>query len=248
MTANLAYVGALASAPAAVCTAVFATTPAWVFVLSRAALPRARAELTRARALAVLLAVAGVALEAAGAPGGFSGGGGGARVSGAARGVALVLLASVAAAAYKVAFARAFGDVSGADVAWFLTALAALCALLGALVSLTPQRRALWGALPLRAREWALLGAHTGASVLFNFAVNWGVVLTSPLDVAIGTILGIPLALVVEAVRAAVTASAFEVNGLSLAGCAIIIVSLALQLHTPKSPRRARAPGSGAAA
>ena len=32
--------------------------------------------------------------------------------------------------------------------------------------------RALWGALPLRAREWALLGAHTGASVLFNFAVN----------------------------------------------------------------------------
>ena len=248
--ANVPYIGALSMTTPAICTAVFATTPCWVYVFSLVALRESTAA-TPVRSAAVALAVVGVVIVAAAGAGGLAAlarGGG----SGGGGAVALVMVASFAAAGYKVAFARTFGARSGADVAWFLTALAALSVAVGALVA---AARPLWifaglegggdggGAARLGTADWANLTCHALASVAFNFAVNWGVVLTSPLDVALGTILGIPLALAVDVARGSGPTSAG-----ALGGCAIIALSLALQLRAPqRRPRAAEMAGSLAA-
>ena len=97
------------------------------------------------------------------------------------------------------------------------------------------------GAIALRARGGALLGAHTGASVLFNFAVNLG---RGARRASCSTSRSVrsrdPARAVVEAVpHGAVTASAFP-RRRPLAGRLRDHHRGALQLHTRRRRRRAR--------
>jgi solute carrier family 35 protein F3/4 len=103
-------------------------------------------------------------------------------------GALCVLGSSLAAALYKVLFARSFPGAGPPFVAGFLSRLGLLNLLL------------LWPALLLTGDPWIpdrsslrAQSLHSLAAVSFNFCVNFGVAATSPVLISLGTLLGMPL-------------------------------------------------------
>ena len=199
--ANYLYTRALMSMSAALVTATFAATPAFVLCLSVAVLGE---RFTGPKGCAVAATFAGVFCMS------FESGDGG---NNPPLGVALTLGACLCAAAYKVLFKQSMlrwptttlmmeddGGDAGDTVGRYLSLVGVVNVLPGlALVlvlSWTGAEPIEWGSVPM-----GLVAVHAVSALAFNFFVNYGVSLTTPLWVSVGTVLGIPLNYAVDMLR-----------------------------------------------
>ncbi|PIK55748.1 putative thiamine transporter SLC35F3 isoform X2 [Apostichopus japonicus] len=115
------------------------------------------------------------------------------------KGSVLSVASAIGAAIYKVLFKRYVGDANYGQVSLFLT----LLGLFNAFV-LWPSILAVyytgfeyweWNDMP-----WDYLCGSAAMSVVFNFLINFGIAVTFPLFIALGTVVGIPLNAVVDLV------------------------------------------------
>lgn len=176
---NYLYISALEALNPADVTAVFSSVSAFVYIFSMIFL-KERFFITRLAA--VLLSIGGIVLFASRY--GFKG----ANVIG----VVLTVFAAVASALYQVMFKRLVGNATGSQVALFLTLLGLCNVLLFWLIILpihfTGYELIDWSNMP-----WRYLNGGGLLMLIFNYLINFGIAFTSPLFVALGTMLGIPL-------------------------------------------------------
>mmetsp|Transcript_6787 Transcript_6787/g.21932 ORF Transcript_6787/g.21932 Transcript_6787/m.21932 type:complete len:348 (-) Transcript_6787:28-1071(-) len=228
--ANYCYIKALVLAPASVVQTVFGAAPAAVVMLSRPVLGEA---LTVRRAAAAAGSLAGVALTSSAA---WSG-----RGRRLLLGVALALVAVLCAATYKVAFRRRFGATSSAEALRFVGVVGAACALVGLPVVAVLEVLGLEDGVGGRSfRFWLLLLGGGLVDVIYNAAIAVGLSLAPPAIIALGTMLAIPLNVVIDALLNGV-----RLTPPQLGGAACIVASFALLALEPSD---ADAPDEDAAA
>lgn len=181
---NYMYARALTSIAATDVTALFSSAPAFVFLFSICVLGEPPLIL---RFIAVIMAIAGIVLFAY--VDGFE--------IASIVGVVLSVGSAVGAALYKVLLKWRVGDASFYQMALFLS-------MLGLFVTL-----AFWpilvllhylGAEKVENVPWGYICASSALGLLFNFSINFGIAYTFPLFISLGTILGIPLNAVIDAV------------------------------------------------
>ena len=181
---NYMYSRALVTIAATDVTALFSSAPAFVFLFSICVL---REPPLLLRFVSVLLAITGIILFAY--VDGFE--------TASVVGVVLSVGSAIGAACYKVLLKWRVGDASLYQMALFLSAI-------GLFVMLT-----FWPIIVLlhfldveRVVEvpWGLLSASSALGLIFNFSINFGIAYTFPLFISLGTILGIPLNALIDAV------------------------------------------------
>lgn len=185
MIANYSYVTALGKIDAADVTAMFSSCSAFVYVLSWLLLDE---RVSIIRFFAVALSIGGIVLMAS--VEGFTGP--------SAVGVLYSVTAALAAALYKVLFKKIVGDASGPQVSLFLTFLGLLNLVflwpIMLILHYTNYEHMSWDTLP-----WDFLAGTGGLGLVFNFLINFGVALTYPLFISLGTVLGIPINAIADA-------------------------------------------------
>lgn len=211
--ANYSYSRALMTTSASDVTAVFSATPALVYVLSLLFL---NDKFHFVPLLAVLLTVAGVVLVALSE-----------KVKGLNPiGVVLTLVAAVCAACYKVYLKRRIGDGSATGIALLLTVISFLNVILlwpiWVILDRYTDESFEWNTVPW---NWLVISSVLGLA--FNFLINFGIAFTYPLFISLGTVLGIPLNLIIDHYMRDST-----VNADNISGCVLIIVGFVL-LATP---------------
>eukprot|EP00941_MAST-03F_sp_MAST-3F-sp1_P001489 g1489.t1 len=217
-SANYLYVKALLYVSPSDVTAVFASASVMVYLLELVVLD---ARLSIAKGLGTFFAVIGVILICYSAEEGknkpvenFTN---------SWKGVFLTLTSAACAAFYKVFYKGSLGDESMRSVSLYLTLVGCIDIIVFAAV---PILRWLdieqfeWRAVP-----WGVLTGHAIAALAFNFSVNFGISITYPLFISIGTVAGIPLNELVDYVF---RNQHFGVNHLLGASC--IVVSFFLML------------------
>ena len=177
---NYMYIRSLSVLSATDVTALFSSTPAFVFVLSLLLL---RDELfSLRRLLATLISIGGIVVIAY--SNGFTGP--------TTTGVLLTVGSAILAATYKVTFKLFIGDGGIEQVSLFLTCLGLLNLLcfwpVLEIMHFTHYERIYWDNIP-----WSYLCGSAALGLLFNFLINFGIAFTFPLFISLGTVLGIPL-------------------------------------------------------
>ena len=206
--ANTLYVAALASLQAGLVAAVFAATPALVAILSIPVLGR---RLTPLAGVAVAASVVGVVLiaepwrrhdaaAAAEAPPASSAAAAAAAAAEAPSepskqllATLCVLGASCCAACYKVFFRRVFGDAPALVVLSVLAMIGLWSLGAGTLLLLLVDSHALSRGAGLGRDALLGLAAKSALDLGFNFFVAFGISLTHPLFISVGTLLSTPL-------------------------------------------------------
>ncbi|XP_033640772.1 putative thiamine transporter SLC35F3 [Asterias rubens] len=183
---NYMYIRALGSIHVTDATALFTTNTAFVYICSWIWL-KEKYILIPARSFSVLMCIMGTVLMC------YSDGFGGGR----AEGVVLALGAALGAALYKVLFFRVVGKATYGQVSLFLSLLGVFnlvffCPIMVTLY-FTGVEKIDWGNLP-----GAFLCGKAALGLVFNFLVNFGIAVTFPLFIALGTVIGIPLNGVVD--------------------------------------------------
>lgn len=180
---NYMYSRALMNVAATDVTALFSSAPAYVFLFSICVLREPPLVL---RFLSVVLCIAGIVLFA------YADGFGLANVVG----VALSVGSAIGAALYKVLLKWSVGEASLYQMALFLSFLG-----LFDILALWPILLALHftGVELLHAIPWTLVCIGSILGILFNFSINFGIAYTFPLFISLGTILGIPINAVFDA-------------------------------------------------
>lgn len=112
-------------------------------------------------------------------------------------GLMLALVASACAAAYKVLFKLVFAEpgpqVVGVILAWIgVYALTVGTALVAGMLW-SGLESVQWGGVP-----WRILLLGNAMSLGFNFLVGWGIAVSDPLFVSLGSVLAVPLNLAVD--------------------------------------------------
>lgn len=184
---NYMYTRSLSVLSATDVTALFSSTPAFVFVLSLLLL-KDEIFLWR-RLLATLISIGGIVIIAY--SNGFTGP--------TTTGVLLVVGSAVLAAMYKVTFKVFIGEGNIEQVSLFLTCLGLinlLCfwPILEAMY-FTHYEHINWHHIP-----WSYLCGSAALALLFNFLINFGIAFTYPLYISLGTVLGIPINAAVDAI------------------------------------------------
>ncbi|XP_038051858.1 solute carrier family 35 member F4-like [Patiria miniata] len=204
MGTNYMYIRALGIIHVTDVTALFATNTAFVYICSWIWL-KEKFILIPAKSFSVVLAIAGTVLMCY--ADGFEGG--------RAEGVVLALGSSVGAALYKVLFFRCIGKASYGQVSLFLSLLGLFDLLffwpIMLTLYLTKVETLDWGNLPMT----FLCGSAT-LGLVFNFLVNFGIAITFPLFIALGTFVGIPLNGVVDSLFREASFGAWKIVGGSL--------------------------------
>eukprot|EP00730_Choanoeca_flexa_P013667 TRINITY_DN5573_c0_g1_i2.p2 TRINITY_DN5573_c0_g1~~TRINITY_DN5573_c0_g1_i2.p2 ORF type:complete len:376 (+),score=34.19 TRINITY_DN5573_c0_g1_i2:1481-2608(+) len=213
MGANYSYSRALIYISATDVTAIFAATPAMVYLLSFLLLAEPFMWL---RMLAVAMTVAGVVLVAL-----------------AERlhhlkpeGVLLTVSASCCAALYKVLLKVYLQDATAASVALFMSLLAMVNLVLLWPVWLLLQQQDV-EAFSFDRVPWQALCLGALLSLLVNFLINFGIAFTYPLFISIGTVLGTPINAVVD----------WQVHNIrpgwmTFTGCGCVMIAFVLLLLT----------------
>jgi solute carrier family 35 protein F3/4 len=174
---NYSYLRALSKISSTDVTALFSSTPAFVYILSLFIL---KEPLLILRMISVTLAVGGVVLFMYSE--GFS--------PGSLEGMILSIVAAIGAAIYKVCLKRRVGDAGIFQMGLFLTFLGLFNLL------------AFWPIVvilhfthvePLSHVPWSYVCGSAGLGLLFNFFINFGIAFTFPIFISFGTILGIPI-------------------------------------------------------
>lgn len=181
---NYMYSRALMTIAATDVTALFSSAPAFVFLFSICVLKEPPLVL---RFFAVVSAIAGIVLFAY--VDGFK--------TASTVGVVLSVGSAVGAATYKVLLKWRVGDATLYQMALFLSALGLFVA-----VAFWPIVLILHFVNVERVQDvpWGYLCASSALGLLFNFAINFGIAYTFPLFISLGTILGIPLNALIDAV------------------------------------------------
>ena len=224
MSATYLYVRALGLTNATTVTAIFSVTPALVYLLSRLILKEPASLL---RSVAVVLAFVGIILMVSQR--------GHIDIDNAhVVGVLLTLCASLCAAVYKVGFKYVMGDPSITTVCLFLTLMGAFNTVCVWPVVLALRAMGADGAVySLSAVPWTTLTLHSLLSLLFNFLVNFGIAVTYPLLISVGTVLGIPLNAAVDSLwRRSAPLTAPQMTG----AAAIVLSFCMLLLPLPAQP------------
>eukprot|EP00483_Globobulimina_turgida_P003071 UN03076 len=115
-------------------------------------------------------------------------------------GCILSVFSAICAALYKVSFKRFYGDMDVFAVCQFLSWLGIFNMLLMWLVILVLD---VTGLEPLPNNNvwdwpWLYLASTALLSLSFDFLINFGIAFSYPLFISLGTILGIPLNLVID--------------------------------------------------
>ncbi|XP_071958627.1 solute carrier family 35 member F4-like isoform X2 [Antedon mediterranea] len=185
---NYMYVRALGVIAAADVTALFASNTAFIYILSWVWLEE-KLSLLPVRSLSVVLSTGGIVLIS------YADGFGGPTMLG----ILLSIGSAIGAAVYKVLFKKYVGDATSGQVSLFLTVLG-LCDFvlfwpIMLILYYTDVETWSWDTMP-----WDYLCGSAALSVVFNFLVNFGIALTYPLFIALGTVVGIPLNAVADLV------------------------------------------------
>lgn len=219
---NYMYVWALGLIAAADVTALFSSNTAFIYLFSWFWL-KERLILLPAKGTSVLLSIVGIVLISYAE--GFEGP--------SLRGILLSIGSAIGAAVYKVLFKRYVGNANYGQVSLFLT----LLGLFNALV-LWPFLLAVyytefeywdWSDMP-----WDYLCGSAAMSVVFNFLINFGIAVTYPLFIALGTVVGIPLNAVVDVVFRDSDFGPYKIGG-----SACIILGFLIMLMPDKWQERA---------
>ena len=216
---NYMYTRSLSVLSATDVTALFSSTPAFVFILSLLLL---RDELfSWRRLIATLISIGGIVVIAY--SNGFTGP--------TTIGVLLAVGSAILAATYKVTFKLFIGEGGIEQVSLFLTCLGVLNLLcfwpILEILHFTHYECIYWDDIP-----WSYLCGSASLGLLFNFLINFGIAFTFPLFVSLGTVLGIPLNAVVDKVWRAASFS-WE-KGF---GSVMIIVGFTLMSFSTKDER-----------
>mmetsp|Transcript_18914 Transcript_18914/g.43990 ORF Transcript_18914/g.43990 Transcript_18914/m.43990 type:complete len:377 (-) Transcript_18914:82-1212(-) len=188
LLANYSYQYSLKLAPTGLVAALFSTTPAYVAIASIFLLAR---PLPRLGWAAVCLTIAGSVLvvepwHRMSAPDS------GSSATTVFTGLLLAVMAAVAASAYKVLFKFIFGDPPPAAVGVILSWIGIYAATFGSVLLwaiLGWQLESVkWSHLP-----WQSLWMGNIASLAFNFLIGWGLAISYPLFISLGTVLSVPL-------------------------------------------------------
>ncbi|XP_072045363.1 solute carrier family 35 member F4-like [Amphiura filiformis] len=183
---NYLYVYALGLIAPADVTALFSSNNAFIYILSWVWLHE-RLQLLPARGLSVLLSTGGIVLisYAEGLKGTT------------AAGTIMSIGSAIGAAIYKVLFKRFIGDATYGQVSLFLSVLSFFNLLFlwpfFIIFYFTGFEIIDWYNIP-----WDYLCGSAALSFVFNFLINFGIALTFPLFIALGTVIGIPLNAVVD--------------------------------------------------
>ncbi|XP_072045616.1 solute carrier family 35 member F3-like [Amphiura filiformis] len=198
---NYMYVYALGLIAAADVTALFASNTAFIYAFSWIWLHE-RIQLLPARGISVALSICGIVLIAY--ADGFSGP--------TALGVALSVGAAIGSALYKVLYKKYVGDATYGQVSLFLTVLSVFNSIFlwpfFVIFYYTGFEIIEWDKIP-----WDYLCGNAALGVVFNFLVNFGIALTYPLFIALGTVVGIPLNAVVDFLFRNIAFGAFKIGG-----------------------------------
>ena len=198
VAANYCYIAALRHVPASTMVSIFGSCTAFVSIQEGIWLGQ---PCTMMRVVAVLLAFGGVVAY------GILGGSkqtpedeqndvGDQKLSSFLIGVLLGTLSSLSAATYKVAFKRFLGNPSRIDVCLFLSMLGVVNGVVGILPTLGLAH---WGVEEsfwdsgLTAFSWGVIWCGSFFILVFNASIAFGIAVTSPLFIAVGTVLTIPV-------------------------------------------------------
>ena len=184
---NYMYTRSLSVLSATDVTALFSSTPAFVFMLSLLLLKDELFSLRRL--LATLISIGGIVVIAY--SNGFTGP--------TTTGVLLAVGSAILAATYKVTFKLFVGDGEIEQVSLFLTCLGLINLLcfwpILEIMHFTHYERIIWKHIP-----WSYLCGSAALGLLFNFLINFGIAFTFPLFISLGTVLGIPINAAVDAI------------------------------------------------
>ena len=181
---NYMYARALISIAATDVTALFSSAPAYVFLFSICVLGEPPLIL---RFVAVAMAIAGIVLFAY--VDGFE--------IASVVGVVLSVGSAIGAAFYKVLLKWRVGDASFYQMALFLSMLSLFVTLVFWPIILLLHYL---GVEKVENVPWGYICASSALGLLFNFSINFGIAYTFPLFISLGTILGIPLNAIIDAV------------------------------------------------
>jgi len=206
IAANYCYVAALRHVPASTMVSIFGSCTAFVSIEEGIWLGQ---PCTIVRVVAVLLAFGGVVaygILGTSNQSGFADGIGGEHHQGDSDdekpmnaffiGVLLGTLSSLAAATYKVAFKVFLGNSSRIDVCLFLSTLGVVNGVVGLFPTLALAH---WGVEEpfydsnLTAISWGIIWCGSFFILVFNASIAFGIAVTSPLFIAVGTVLTIPV-------------------------------------------------------
>ncbi|XP_071476845.1 solute carrier family 35 member F3-like isoform X1 [Diadema antillarum] len=186
MVTNYMYVYALGVIAAADVTALFSSNTAFIYVFSWIWLHE-RLALLPARGVSVLLSIGGIVLIS------YADGFLGTTIIG----ISLSIGSAIGSALYKVLFKRYIGDATGGQVCLFLSLLGIFDLIFLWPILLTVYYTGFeqwdWTNMP-----WNYLCGSSALSLAFNFLINFGIAVTFPLFIALGTVVGIPLNAVVD--------------------------------------------------
>ena len=206
IVANYCYVAALKYVPASTMVSIFGSCTAFVSIGERIWLQK---PCTIVRVFAVLLAVCGVIAYGVIESGNGSGSSGTSNNNNNEEatakndnnntllvGVLLGTCSSIAAAMYKVAFKKFLGSPSTIDVCLFLSVLGIVNGVIGAIPTVvlahagaeTPFYHS-----NLTASSWGIIWGGSILILIFNASIAFGIAVTSPLFIAVGTVLTIPV-------------------------------------------------------
>jgi len=179
LASNYLYIRALKALNPADVTALFSSVSAFVYIFSIALL---KEKFFITRLTAVLISVGGIVLFAS--TYGFKGP--------TTIGIVLTVIAACGSALYQVSFKLVVKSASGSQVALFLTLLG-LCNtflfwIIILLLHFTKYEYIDWSNMP-----WLSLNVSGVLVLFFNYMVNFGIAFTSPLFIALGTLVGTPL-------------------------------------------------------
>eukprot|EP00794_Sanderia_malayensis_P017531 gene17531-19281_t len=185
-TANYSYLRALGKIAATDVTALFSSCNAFVYIFSLLLLPEPFRVI---RILSVIMSMSGIVMIAY--ADGFKGP--------TFEGVALSILAAISAALYKVLFKRVVGDANVKEVSLFLSCIGIFNLLvlwpIFEILYYTNEEIITWDEIP-----WSYLCGGAVLGVIFNFFINFGIAITFPLFISLGTLLGIPVNALVDTI------------------------------------------------
>lgn len=213
--ANYCYTNALRFAQPGLVQTLFGCGPAVVALLSRVVL---REPVTHRRLISGLLALAGAAAVGSAASWDTTG-------HTAATGALFGFASVVAAAAYKVSFKARLGEPAGWVVLGFSGTIGIVAAILGLPVTIflsaTSREDAWWSSHT--DVNWLLIFGGGLLDVVYNVSIAFGLSISSPLFVALGAILSIPMNLSIDALLRGVVPTPAE-------GCGALLIAASFAL------------------
>jgi solute carrier family 35 protein F3/4 len=204
--ANYCYIAALQYVSASIMVSIFGSCTAFVSILERILLNNNKSCST-IRIIAVLLAVFGVISYGFIMNGMSTGTTTTNNNNNSMIGVLLGTLSSISAAMYKVSFKKILGNPTSIDVCLFLSILGIVNLVIGIIpffiLSITGIEKipSLFNnhdeSISITYQLWIILGGSI-LILIFNSSIAFGIAITSPLFIAIGTALAIPVTDIID--------------------------------------------------